>query len=252
MSVEWDEGEEKRRGPSWTELVNEAALQLGFDNPELARVRGSDLQILEYFKLKNSGQTASLLNWFLRNMSPPDSAIESSALLTALARLELCKRFYTTNYDDFLERAFKLQRKSYSVVALESQMGVSRDSLQIVKFHGDLSHPSQIVLTESDYENRMKLSSPLDYLLRADLLGRIVLFVGYSFHDPNVSYLFRLFTDQFFDQDTSLPGTRAYILVADPSDFECELFRERRMEVIPIDGSHQTESVVEFLEGLIS
>ena len=52
MSVTWEGG--KRRGPSWGEMVNEAARLLGAD-PDLLRVRGTDLQVLEYFAIKKGG-----------------------------------------------------------------------------------------------------------------------------------------------------------------------------------------------------
>ena len=42
-SVEWGKDGEKR-GPSWAELVDRAALELGFQQPDLIRARGTDLQ----------------------------------------------------------------------------------------------------------------------------------------------------------------------------------------------------------------
>src|SRR5262249_28683281 len=159
------------------------------------RVRGTDMQILEYFKLKHGDQTAKLTNWLSKLMDPSDDALRDSPIHKELALLTRCRLFYTTNYDDFLERAFSLHGREHEVVVLESQMGGVRRDCEIIKFHGDLNHPDQIVLTESDYERRLSLSTAMDYRLRADLLGRVILFIGYSFRDPNVSYLFRLFTD---------------------------------------------------------
>jgi len=126
-------------------------------------------------------------------------------------------------------------------------MGKTRRGCEIIKFHGDLNHPDQIVLTESDYENRLRLLTAMDHRLRADLLGRVVLFIGYSFRDPNVSYLFRLFTDDFWEKPGSLPGNRAFIAVPDPSDFELELFQARRIQVIPIRGAMMTEDIADLL-----
>ena len=99
-----------------------------------------------------------------------------------------CRLFYTTNFDNFLERSFRLSGRSCVVSAVEAQMGGAEAQCEIIKFHGDLDHPDQIVLTESEYEKRLPLSTALDYRLRADLLGRVVLFIGYSFRDPNVSH----------------------------------------------------------------
>src|SRR5688572_23698811 len=108
-SVEWNDNGVVVHGPTWSELVDQATKDLGFATPQLARVRGTDLQILEYFKVKNSGQTAKLTNWLTRLMTPPDKAIEDSAILDALTDLDRCQLLYTTNYDNFIERAFAIK-----------------------------------------------------------------------------------------------------------------------------------------------
>jgi hypothetical protein len=92
----------------------------------------------------------------------------------------------------------------------------------------------------------------MDFRLRADLLGRAILFLGYSFRDPNVSYLFRLFTKDFSNKFGSLSGERAFIVVADPSDFEYQLFKARQIEVIPVRGSNYTEDVTTLLKEMRS
>ncbi|MEP2311482.1 SIR2 family protein, partial [Rhodopirellula bahusiensis] len=164
------------RGPSWEQLVNRAATELGFSVAELARVRGTDQQILEYFKIKQGNEIAKLTNWLASQMTPPDDDLKHSALHKELSKLKRCKKFYTTNYDNFLERAFKLNGRSVHVSAIESQLGIDDHECEVVKFHGDLEHPNQIVLTESDYEQRLRFATPMDYRLRSDLLGRVILF----------------------------------------------------------------------------
>jgi hypothetical protein len=248
MGVSWEVDGEIKRGPSWTELVDQAIKILGFEDPKLARVRGTDLQILEYFKLKQSGEMAQLTNWLSQSMHPSNEDLKSSLVHSELAKLDKCNLFYTTNYDNFLERAFGVLKKPVRVVALEEQMGGVGEISEVIKFHGDLDHPSRIVLTESDYEKRLSLSTAMDYRLRSDILGRVLLFIGYSFRDPNVSYLFRLFSDHFLDQTGSLPGTRAYIVLPDPSDFEVRLFDSRKIEIIKIDGNSISEDTGSLLK----
>ncbi len=247
MSVQWQKNGAKTSGPSWAELVEQATKLLGFSEPYLARVRGTDLQILEYFKRKHAGQTAKLTNWLSQLMNPPDNDLKASSIHRELAGLEKCNLFYTTNFDNFLERAFQLHNRIPKVVAVEAQMGGGHTKCEIIKFHGDLDHPDQIVLTESDYEKRISLATAMDHRLRADLLGHVILFLGYSFRDPNVSYLFRLFIDSFGDKPGSLPGRRAFIAVPEPSDFELELFDARRIQVIPVREHQQTEDITTLL-----
>src|SRR5688572_10066849 len=72
MAVNWDEGGERRRGISWGELVDFAARELQFD-PDLIRMRGSDLQIIEYVIAKKGG--SGFLGTWLARMNPPDVAL---------------------------------------------------------------------------------------------------------------------------------------------------------------------------------
>jgi len=158
--------------------------------------------------------------------------------------------FYTTNYDDFIERSLELNGRPCHRITIEADMigpFKHRDYCEVVKFHGDLDHPNHMVLSESHYEQRLTLSTAMDYLFRANILGRVILFIGYSFRDWNVSYLFRLVNEQFQKLPGSPTGRRAYITVPDPSDFEIQLFRERNIEVIPVSGKNQTEDIASLL-----
>jgi hypothetical protein len=249
MAVEWEVGSRRRRGLSWSELVDEAIRLLEIKPPALLHARGNNLQILEYFKLVNHGP-AKLSNWLYAEMRAPDQALHDSAIHHALANLVKCRVFYTTNYDDFIERALRLHGREVRPVAIEAHMGRRDNYIEVVKFHGDFNHPDSMVLTESDYERRLKLDDPMDLRLRADLLGSGVLFVGYSFSDPNVSYIFRLVNELFDRLPESRTGRRGYVIVADPSDFEYRLFEARNITVLPVSRARLQEDTVEILRQL--
>jgi hypothetical protein len=258
MSIEWEKDGARVRGLSWAELVNQAARLLGYEDPDLLRVRGNDLQILEYFRIANNGQVAPLVNWFDREMNAPDLALRESPVMQSLARLSKCHLFYTTNYDDFVERGLRLHGRECRAIAIEahiaqsirSHLGAATLSTEVVKFHGDLNNPQRMVLSESDYEKRLTFTSVEDQRLKSDLLGRALLFLGYSFSDWNVSYLFRMVNEAYDRLPEAPTGRRAYIAVADPSDFEYTLFRDRNIEVIPIRGTNRAEDIAELLDGL--
>jgi hypothetical protein len=105
MSVSWGDPSHKKRGPSWEQVVDQAARILGASDPELLRVRGTDLQILEYFRIVKAG-LAPLTNWLSREFAgASDDDILASPIHGELVELDRCRLFYTTNYDDFIERA---------------------------------------------------------------------------------------------------------------------------------------------------
>ena len=250
-SVKWRVGEQERRGPTWDELVGHAACELGFKDVRLIRARGTDLQILEYFKLQFSGY-AQLTNWFVRQMNPPDATLRESAIHKELVEMKKCSVIYTTNFDDFIERSFELHQRPHKAVAIEEQMRTDTGIAEVVKFHGDWNHPGRMVLTESDYEKRMEFKTPMDLRLWSDLLNRSILFLGYSFRDPNVAYLFRQVSERFAQLPNSTYGHRAHIVVQEPSQFERRLFQERNIEVMAIDSRDPTMQIAELLNEIRS
>lgn len=247
VSVGWSDGLKDKRGLSWSELVNRAAQMVGFSDPELLRIRANDLQILEYFAIRKNN-FASLMRWFATEMSPPEDSLRRSPIHRELAELSKCKLIYTTNFDDFLERALRSLGRRCRAIAIEDDVVFASDvDFEVVKFHGDLDHPDCMVLSESDYEKRLTLQSPMDHKLRADMLGKALLFIGYSFRDSNVSYLFRLAKEQVLPTKS---WPRGFITVADPSEFERQLFDRRGIEIIPILGSRETEDVAALLNAM--
>ena len=248
MAVSWSENERIRRGPSWKELVDKAAKLLNFEDPDLLRVRGTDIQILEYYRLINNNNATELTNWLVREMYPPREALKESKIHKALSSLSKCKVFYTTNFDTFLEDSFNLNDRKNKVVAKEHDMcKANDDECEIIKFHGDLNNTDMLVLSEADYERRLSLTTELDYRLKADLLNRTVLFLGYSFRDTNVSYLFRLICEQF-SKNNGISAPRAYIVVKHPSDFEKRLFANRKIQIIPANTDDLSSYIVELLD----
>ncbi|NOS70150.1 MAG: SIR2 family protein [Verrucomicrobia bacterium] len=246
-SVKWTADGVEKRGPSWKDMVDQAIHELGFAVPDLLRVRGTDLQILEYFQMRNGGEFSRLTNWLVRNMHPPDEALKNSLIHHELAALKDCRLIYTTNYDDFIERSFALNGRACHEVVIEDHMQQNRSESEIIKFHGSWNFPKTMVISESHYEERLKLKTCLDHRLRSDLLGNAVLFIGYSFRDPNVSYIFRLMKDEFGPLPLSAAGRRAYIAVSEPSGFECKLFLERQIEVIHIGSQDPVGDIVKLL-----
>jgi len=233
MSVSWGP-DHKQRGPRWEEMVDQAAVLLGAGEPDLLRCRGADLQILEFFKIIKGG-FAPLTNWLsFRFLAATDADILASPIHAELVQLDRCSIYYTTNYDDFIERALKKVGRGTHITSSELNISHDRALVEVVKFHGDFNAPDQMVLSESQYMDRMRLESPMDFKLRADILGRAVLFIGYSFRDPNVNYIFHVVNRLFSDLPDSASGRRAYIILPEPSEFERRLFHARNIDVVPI------------------
>lgn len=253
MSLKWTSHDDSAQhsGPSWKEMVDEACRLLGYEDPELLRYRGTDLQILEFFEEK-MGNFAPLTNWLVRRLNVPEDAIKRSRVHSALARMENSTKFYTTNYDDLVERSLRLAGRAVQVIAGERDMGANDKVIEVVKFHGDFNTPNKMVFSEGHYYKRLRLDGPLDLKLRSDLLGRVALFVGYSFRDLNIGVLFDLLNEMFKSLPNSDTGRRGYIVVHNPSDFEYTLFRKRNIEILPTFGDDRAATLADVLEEIAS
>jgi SIR2-like domain len=97
---------------------------------------------------------------------------------------------YTTNYDRNLEVAFEINGREFVKIANARDLAkVRTDATQIIKYHGDFDDDASLVLTETDYFDRLTFDSPLDVKFRADTLARTILFIGYSMSDMNIRLL---------------------------------------------------------------
>jgi hypothetical protein len=80
--------------------------------------------------------------------------------------------------------------KPYAKIANAKQMADAVDGVtHIVKYHDEFDDDASLVLTETDFLDRLSFDSPLDIKFRADALGRTILFIGYSMSDPNIRLL---------------------------------------------------------------
>ena len=250
-AMEWMNGGVSVKGPSWKELVDEACQQLGYSEPDLLRFRGTDLQILEYFGEKR-GNFAPLTNWLVRRFNVDDDVVKKSELHLALSRMTRSSKFYTTNYDDLLERSLQLSGRTVQVITAEKDMGANGMEVEVIKFHGDFNSPSEMVFSEGHYYKRMRLDGPLDLKLRSDLLGNAALFIGYSFRDINIGYLIDVMNNVFKSLPNSPTGRRAYIIAHNPSDFEHTLFAKRNIEIIPTYGDDRAAGLIELLDDIVT
>jgi hypothetical protein len=101
----------------------------------------------------------------------------------------------TTNYDKLIENAYAATHsQSMTVVTQEDPAKVQRrlqDDKErerpfLFKLHGDVEDISTIVLTESDYRRSIHDNTGNQMVLSSIFLTHVVLFIGFSFSDPEL------------------------------------------------------------------
>lgn len=174
--------------PNWESMLRELCEQIEDAMPfdELLEATDHDyLQVAEYLFLKCDRQIGPIRRQLEKSLGKHESPLTSGPHVELLNLR--AAQIYTTNYDDLIETAYRELQRPISPIILPKDVALSdTERTQIVKYHGDLVHERTLVLTESAYYKRLNFESPMDLKFRSDLLGKSVLFMGYSFRDINI------------------------------------------------------------------
>jgi hypothetical protein len=133
---------------------------------------------------QRSGLTRVLLEEFTRGAEPTENH-------RILARLPITT-YWTTNYDKLIEQGLEQAGKRADVKHTVPQLAFTKPARDAVvyKMHGDIEHPASVVLIKDDYERYHVTRHPFVTALTGDLVSKTFLFLGFSFTDPNLDYVF--------------------------------------------------------------
>lgn len=163
----------------WKGLLAEAAEELDLDIGKEHDL----LALAQYHVNSRAGRgevNQQLIDAFTRDSQP-------TRIHEILARLPI-DTVWTTNYDQLLEKAYEAAGRRVEIkLSIENlaQARKGRD-VTIYKMHGCVTQPHEAVLTKQDYEvydlgRRLFTDS-----LKGDFIEKTLLFIGFSFADPNV------------------------------------------------------------------
>lgn len=171
------------RLPDWAELLAAPARTANVP-------MGNDLPLVAEYIVQTGDVSRDQLESAIREQILAVGAVPGPAHID-LARLPV-DQIWTTNYDQLIEIACG------SAVVIENeddgaQIGAARRC--VIKMHGSLSETGWArtpVITRRDYEEYQQEHRRMWALLKAAYLSRTMLFVGFSFTDPNIEILLRL------------------------------------------------------------
>lgn len=219
--------------PTWSELIAHMAQDLGYDPAVLVQPGVNYLTVAEYYVLeKNIGP---LRSWMDRKWLVDDAALSASKVHNQIVDLDF-PFIYTTNYDRNIERAFELRGRQFDKIASVVDIGrASSDRPHIVKFHGDFDNDGSIVLAESRYFERLRFEHPLDIKFRADVLGRSILFVGYSLNDLNMRLLLYSLQQTWKEAGALEHRPKSYMVMLRPDPIQQRVLESWGVETIVPD-----------------
>lgn len=233
--------------PMWNELIAKIGKDLGFE-PELFNQYGDNLLLAEYYHVKKH-KLGNLCNWMSENWEVSKNEIRKSLIYKNIVKLSF-PIIYTTNYDHCIERAYEVYNKKYTrIIGVEDIVDIKPKRTQIIKLHGDYDKKESIVLTESSYFNRLNFESPLDIKLRSDILGKTILFVGYSMSDINIRLLlYKL--NKIWEQGDIKKRPTSFLFLATPNEIQQAVLKSREIETIIGEKLDRRESLETFLKEL--
>jgi hypothetical protein len=233
--------------PSWAGLIDLMASQLDFD-PDIFRALGTPLSLAEYYQIKK-GEIGPLRSYLDVQWHSPLIHLGDSVAHKIIANLGF-PRIYTTNFDRWIEKSFDYWKVDFhKIVNVNDIAGSSPARTDIVKFHGDFDRDDTLVLTESNYFERLDFEAPLDILLKADALYRPILFIGYSLTDLNMRYLFHKLWKIWKEAKITTSRKTSYIFMSKPNPVEEALFE--KWGIVPIVGSKDgSAGLTEFLQSI--
>ena len=103
---------------------------------------------------------------------------------------------FTTNWDDEIDKAFN--GISYIITNIDDYNKFLDDNKMIpekviiIKLHGDIKNPNDIIVTDDEVNNNIQKNKPLYEILEGQLGTNIILFIGYSLKDPEIDQIYKI------------------------------------------------------------
>ncbi|WP_448033079.1 SIR2 family NAD-dependent protein deacylase [Bradyrhizobium liaoningense] len=236
--------------PSWQSLIEHLLDDLGLERNDIDGMHGGYQMLAEYYRLKRGG-IGPLRSWLDRNWRVDPQRIANSELHRMIVELDF-PVIYTTNYDRNLETAFDVLKKPYTKISNAKEIAsAGADVTHIIKFHGDFDDDASLVLTETDFLNRLAFNSPLDIRFRADALGSTLLFIGYSMSDPNIRLLLHRIWQIWDESGHSQDRPKSFVFVAQPNPVqEAVLANWGITTIAPPDGMAADDGLTRLLRDI--
>lgn len=167
---------------NWKELMREVAEDLDLD----IDIEHDLIALAQYHVNEFEGR--SKINQILVDEFTKDVKVTENHKV--LARLPI-KTYWTTNYDKLIEINLENNNKKVDTKMVPENLShtMTNTDAIVYKMHGDSTMAHQAVLTKDDYEGYDLTRRLFSTALQGDLVSKTFLFIGFSFDDPNLSYI---------------------------------------------------------------
>ncbi len=169
---------------NWQGLLCDCAKELKLDLH-----KEHDLVAVAQYYLNRRHGDRSNLNRILKNEF--DRPVKATKNHEIIGRIPI-STIWTTNFDSLIERSLKKANKIVDIKSRDQDLAITKTDRDVVlyKMHGDIARPDEIIICKEDYERYAIRHPILQNALQSDLVSMTFLFLGFSFRDPNLDYMF--------------------------------------------------------------
>ncbi len=166
---------------------------------------------------------------FLRSRYRRD--VKPSCLHRELSKIPV-NTIFTTNYDKLLEISFRIRNGcDPAVVVYPEQLGyINNSEVRIIKLHGDIDHPSSIVLTRTDYARYASRHKDFEMMLHSSINDFTILFIGFGIRDQNFQ---RIYHDARSLYDST--KRTAYAIMTGTNLVQRELWEQDGLKILSVN-----------------
>jgi len=198
--------------PSWQKLVEDVLIELGEQKyldliPVLNSGILSPIEVLD----KIEGEHSKIRSFIKENCKIE----KNSDLDLHKTILEITGSIITTNYDNAFEEASSNRIIPSKFTSSFNISEINKDGKPyIFKLHGCYTEPDNCLLFTNDYKKLYEGDTSITLKLKSIFSDKIILFVGFSFNDPEINLIFSSL-DKIFDNHN-----RHFILTKNENKFE--------------------------------
>lgn len=144
----------------------------------------------------------------------------------------------TTNFDKSILDAIAIAKKQaandYKLGDLSFKQAQWEEGLFVARIHGSVEMPGEMVLSEKQFNSLLKDDAYFE-LLRSIFLHKNVLFIGFSFYDPAIRYVFQELDKRF---GVASPGRHMALLPSGASSEFIQKANRLNIKVVQYDSAN--------------
>lgn len=166
--------------PSWSEAIQIIANRLSINNDDLDYLRIPQ----NYFNARGKKEYTQLMREIFRH----GDYLKKHEIHDKIIEFDTAT-IITTNYDHLIEQAAEDNSQILSVVSKDTDLSYRQGGKELIKMHGDFENDN-FVLKEDDYLSYSRNFKLIENYVKSLIGTKVVLFVGYSFNDPDLKMIF--------------------------------------------------------------